>query len=147
MQPEGYAIRIQEGNSLIMTDTCFANNYFLGNGAVILNGTNVKELSNNYADPTNSDLLCSFIYNETSESCIDADSTTSCVPLLNRSTIPPSTPPDTPTPPSAPNGPTPMPLPPVASPTSSAQSESFTRFATLLTFLPGFFVMMIAPLL
>ena len=75
IQNEGFAVRIDPGSSIILQDSCFLDNYFLGDGIVILNETANAIIGNNYVDDgMMSDLICSFAMKEESGECIQPDS-------------------------------------------------------------------------
>ena len=71
---EGYAIKIQTGNLFTLTNNCFYDNNFLGDGMILTNNTNITLIENNFAI-NNGEVDCPFIYDIANETCTKSDAT------------------------------------------------------------------------
>jgi hypothetical protein len=76
LQGETYAIRIGSGSTLILADTCFVNNNFVGEGTVVVVDKGAYIGSGNYGTMDDG-LTCQFV--NLNGTCVEYDSKT-CVP-------------------------------------------------------------------
>lgn len=87
-QSDGFAIRLFRGNIVNLTNNCFINNKFVGNGTVIAPVQNDIITSGN-SGSNNGQLVCEFIYVENQNNCWNFESE-SCLNGSPPSASPPS---------------------------------------------------------
>lgn len=113
---------------ITIEDVCFLNNEFMTDGVVFVNNISSVSFTNVYADNNSGiDIQCLFIYDNTTQSCTNADAT-SCSNSEEGSLT------SAPAPPTGPSPAVPSPTPPVA-PTSMAVAVKDINAYILVTFM------------